>query len=141
MSHWLYIALTIALIFTDTCNFTGAQSAGKGERISKLAPELVALHDQYSNYTSAGSVGVFRPRNPLVQVIDDRVAIDAVASGDTEVLRSDLVSLGMQNPVAFGRIVSGQLPIDAIPAMGALASLQFARAATVSTRGRQSPGH
>ena len=39
------------------------------------------------------------------------------------------MSLGMQRAVAFGRIVSGELPISAIPAMAGLPSLNFARAA------------
>jgi hypothetical protein len=63
--------------------------------------------------------------------------IDAVASGDADVLKADLVSMGMQQAVAFGRIVSGQLPISAIPTMAALPSLQFARAAAAAVQGGQ----
>jgi hypothetical protein len=55
--------------------------------------------------------------------------VDAVASGDVNLLKSDLISLGMQEAVAYGRIVSGQLPISVIPAIAALPSLNFARAA------------
>jgi hypothetical protein len=71
--------------------------------------------------------------------IDDRVVVDAVASGDVNALKADLVSLGMQQAVAFGRIVSGQLPISAIPAMAALPSLNFARAAAASMQRGQDP--
>jgi len=84
--------------------------------------------------------GVFRPANPLVRVVGDRVVIDAVASEDATILMSELMSLGMQGAVSFGRIVSGQLPISAIPAMAGLPSLQFARAAAASTRGEPLPG-
>ena len=73
---------------------------------------------------------MFRSKDPLVRVVDDRVVVDAVASGDVNALKSDLISLGMQEAVAFGRIVSGQLPISAIPAMAALPSLNFARPAS-----------
>jgi hypothetical protein len=47
----------------------------------------------------------------LVRLVDNRVVVDAVASGDVNALKADLESLGMQHAVAFGRIVSGQLPV------------------------------
>ena len=136
---WLYATLTIVLIFNGSCSFTGVQTAGNGERMSKISPELIALYDQYSAYVASHRAGAFRPADPFVRVIDDRVVIDAVASGDVEVLKSDLVSIGMRNAVVFGRIVSGELPISAIPTLSALPSLQFARAATVSARGESVP--
>ena len=110
------------------------QAAGdRPGSMSKLAPELVALYDEYSSYLASGKRGAFKAANPLVQIIEDRVVIDAVASGDTSVLKSDLLSLGMRKAVSFGRMVSGQLPIARIPTMAALPSLKFARAASVST--------
>jgi len=65
------------------------------------------------------------------------VVIDAVASGDVSKLRSDLEKLGMENTAVFGRIVSGQIPIDAIDDMAELDSLQFARASISSTNAGQ----
>jgi len=123
--------LVAALISTASC-VQGCvhEAAVKSERRSKVAPELAALHDEYSSYLASHRAGVFRSVDPLVRVIDDRVLVDAVASDDVNVLKADLVSLGMQQAVAFGRIVSGQLPISAIPAMAALPSLNFARAAS-----------
>ena len=44
--------------------------------------------------------------------------------------------LGLRDSAAFGRIVSGQLPISAIPALDTLESVAFVRAATM----RLSPG-
>jgi hypothetical protein len=64
---------------------------------------------------------------------DDRVLIDAVAAGDVTVLKADLERLGMQEAVAFGRMVSGRLPVSAIGALNRLASLQFARLAQATT--------
>src|SRR5678815_4307459 len=54
-------------------------------------------------------------------------------SGDVNALKADLESLGMQNAVAFGRIVSGQLPVSAIPAAARLTSLRFARSVVAVT--------
>jgi hypothetical protein len=47
-------------------------------------------------------------------LVNDRVLVDAGASGDANVLKSDLESLGMCGAVAFGRIVSGQLPVSVL---------------------------
>jgi len=107
--------------------------------MSKVAAELAALYDEYSSYLASHKAGVFRSADPLVRVIDDRVVVDAVASGDVNVLKADLMSLGMQQAVAFGRIVSGQLPISAILAMAALPSLNFARAASALPQGGSKP--
>ncbi|MGN6717745.1 MAG: hypothetical protein ACTHLX_10175 [Candidatus Binatia bacterium] len=103
--------------------------------MTKLGPELIALYDEYSSYIASGKHGVFKSSSPLVRLVDDRVIIDVVASCDTSVLKSDLERLGMQQAVAFGRIVSGQLPILAIRSMAELPSLNSARAATAVLQG------
>ena len=105
--------------------------------MSKVGPELMSLYDQYSSYMKSHNAGAFQPTDRLVRVIDDRVLVDAVASDDVNALKADLVSLGMQQAVAFGRIVSGQLPISAIPTMAALPSLNFARASASMQRGQE----
>lgn len=66
--------------------------------------------------------------------------VDAVAAGDVVDLRRALVALGMRQTATAGRIVSGQLPIAAIPAMAALPSLRFARAAVTAPRGAAERG-
>ena len=131
MTEWWQIFLFAALVWTGSCTQANIQqSAEKNERMPKVSYELTALYDEYSSYTASHRPGAFQPSSQLVRVIDDRVVIDAVAAGEAEVLKSDLESLGMRRAVAFGRIVSGELPISAIPAMGALTSLNFARAAS-----------
>ena len=129
MRRWLLILLPAILLTPSSAN---SQSA-KGGLLSKLTPNLVALHEQYSSQLAYGTAAVFSSDDPLVIMVDDRVVVDAVASGNADVLKSDLVSLGMQNAVAFDRIVSGELPIAAIPAAAALTSLNFARPAAAMT--------
>ena len=102
---------------------------------AKLGGELITLYDEYSSYIASGKRGVFKSSNSLVRVVDDRVIVDAVASGDADVLKSNLEALGMKQAVAFGRIVSGQLPIQAIRSMAELPSLNSARAATAVLQG------
>jgi len=136
----LYLILALFVVSSASCTPTSAQTTeAKVGGMSKVAPELAALYNEYSSYLASHKAGVFRSNDPLVRVIDDRVVVDAVASGDVNALKSDLMSLGMQQAVAFGRIVSGQLPISAIPAMAALPSLNFARAASALLQGGRQP--
>ena len=129
MKRWIVILFPAILLTVSSAN---GQSAKDGP-LSKLSPNLVALHEQYSSQLAYGTAAVFSPEEPWVTIVGDRVVIDAVASEDVGALKSDLVFLGMQNAVAFGRMVSGELPITAIPAGAALTSLNFARPAAAKT--------
>ena len=116
-------------------------ATGKEEPLAKVDQALVAVSDEYSAYLAQGGGAAFTPSNPLLRVHEGRVQIDAVASGDVHALRADLEALGMQGAVAFGRVVSGQLPLTAINVLATLASLQFARPAYATTNmGPLSPG-
>ena len=106
--------------------------------MAKISPELRALYDAYTAAQRSGTP--FSVSDPLISVIDGRVVVDAVASGDVAALERDLVALGMQAAVSAGRIVSGQLPISAIRAVAALPSLRFVRAATATTQERPGGG-
>jgi hypothetical protein len=96
---------------------SGADDRREGSRVrtmTKVSADLAQLHAEHVSRT-------------------DLVPIDAVASGDVDVLKADLEALGLRDTVAFGRIVSGRLPIGAISALEGLASLQFARLASATT--------
>jgi hypothetical protein len=101
--------------------------------MAKVGRDLAVLYDEYESYQVQGSGAAFTASNPLLQVSAGLVVIDAVAVGDVQALKADLEALGMQGAVAFGRIVSGQLPIAAIESMAGLATLQFARPAYATT--------
>jgi hypothetical protein len=117
----------MALLVTSACLFS---TTAKGGEMARVDPDLRALYDSYgADQGAAIKLGRF----PLMRIVEDRVVIDAVASGDVQALKADLDRLGMQNAIAAGRIVSGQLPIRAIDALEGLASLQFARPAYSTT--------
>ncbi len=107
---------------------------GKDGPMGKVSNDLAVLYDEYVSYLEQRSDKTFKPSNPLLRVIDDRVVIDAVASGDVGALQSDLKVLGMPKVAAYGRMASGQLPILAIDDMAALDSLKFARPVYAATR-------
>jgi hypothetical protein len=119
----------------------GCTSAGPHTVVSvsesspRISPELIALYYEYSSQLAAQRKEPFRASNVLVRIIDDRVLVDAVASGDVNALKADLVALGLRDGVSFGRVVSGQLPISSIPSLSDLASLRFARAAAATIQG------
>ena len=93
---------------------------------TKVGVVLSVLHEEYTSHQRLGDGTDFESENPLIRIVEDRVVIDAVASGDTAALRADLEALGMQHAASFGRMVSGQLPVRAIADADALDSLQFA---------------
>ncbi len=120
MTRWLLIGL---LVF-----FTGGANAQMRKPVNKLSPSLARLNERYASYLAQRSTRPFTSQDPLVPLVDNnRVAIDATAADDVNELRSELMRLGMVDAVAFGRIVSGHLPVSSIANLATLRSLQFAR--------------
>jgi len=116
----------------------GSAPSGTGKPSAKVDPDLLALHESYREAQQRGAD--LRSDNSRLRVVDGRVVIDATATGDALVLQADLVGLGMRHAALFGRIVSGELPIAAIPTLATLASLAFARPAAAQGRSRGQPG-
>jgi hypothetical protein len=121
----IYLAL---LAFSLSAGLAVAQ-IGNQASMTKLDPSLIALHRRHSSQAAARTPSSLTFDGAPVRLVVDRVVIDAVAEGDAQDLKTELELLGMQEAVVFGRIVSGQLPVSAIPDAAALASLRFARSA------------
>ena len=138
MTLWLPLFVALVIPWAGGCASTASTESrsaqAKGDRASKIAPELIALHDEYSAHLASKGKNAFRSSNTLLQIVDGRVVIDAVAAGEASALQADLVAFGMQNSVTFGRMVSGQLPISSIPKLTSLSSLNFARPAVGLTQ-------
>ena len=73
----------------------------------------------------------FRLSSPLTT---PEVAIDAIASGDPQALKTALESLGLHDVAVFSNDVGGWLPVDQLTNASALSELHFARAAMPRTR-------
>src|SRR5262245_38389188 len=129
MKRWLAVVAAVRIL----AGSPASAQTGKDGRMAKVTHSLAALHEQYTAQMAQRSAISFRSNDPLVRVVNDRVVVDAIASADVNALKSDLMFLGMNDAVAFGRIVSGHLPIWAIPAAAALASLQFAQPSVAIT--------
>jgi subtilisin family serine protease len=110
---------------------TSGASAGPG---SVRTSALTAVHDEYAAHVARRSGLPFAPRDGLARVVDDHVVIDAAADGDVGALVAELSSLGMRDIAVSGRVVSGQLPLAAIPALDAIPTLRFAQPSLAARR-------
>ncbi|MGQ0701131.1 MAG: Ig-like domain-containing protein [Panacagrimonas sp.] len=108
--------------------------------LSKVDGRLDGLYREHSAFrqksgtAAAKSSAPFRPATRAVQTSGERVLIDATAVADGAKLLVALRALGLQRGSVFNRRVSGWLPITALPAVGSLANLRFARASYAATR-------
>jgi len=132
MKQIIIIFVQVMALFAQASGNAWA-ATGKEGPMAKVDQALAVVYEEQESYLARGGGVAFTPSNPLLRVSAGRVLIDAVASGDVQALRADLEAFGMQGAVAFGRIVSGWFPIDAMDGMAALASLQFARPAYATT--------
>ena len=133
MKRWLVLIVS-SLILLRGGTAPGASDQTEGGRartMTKVSADLAQLYEGHVSRRASKPDRGLEPVPP--RVANDRVLIDAVAAEDVNVLKADLEALGMREAVAFGRIVSGRLPISAISALNGLASLKFARPASATT--------
>jgi len=113
---------------------------GAAEKVhSKAGRGLLGLYGEYQAHlqqadAQARGPSGFRSRDFMAPTAAGYVSIDAAAAGDTEILAADLEALGLEGAAVFGRMVSGRLPMSAIPLLEALDSLKFAHPAYSMTR-------
>ena len=100
-----------------------------------VGQDLLNLLDEYQAFRALHPDSAFTSVNPLLRIRDDQVLVDATASGEAEALLAELEALGLKNGSAFGRVVSGWLPITAIAALENLQHLVSIRASAATTGG------
>ncbi len=115
-------------------DFHGDDLEGKDGPLVKVGFDLTLLYREYEAFRQRGTPGPFTSHNPTTPLRDDLVVIDAVAN-DAAALRADLEALGLRDAAHYGPVVSGWLPITAIPQMAALDRLRLARPAVAMTVG------
>lgn len=113
--------------------FHGADQHGKDGPLSKMGFDLAQLYHEQQAHEATGAKRPFTPSSRLMPVHSGYVTIDAVAERDAAALLMALKALGLQGGAQVGRMVSGRLPIAAIPEAAALADLRFARPAMAMT--------
>jgi hypothetical protein len=118
-------------------DFHGPDLRGKDGPLAKVGLDLLLLYHEYRTARARGDSS-FAPSVPGVQVSDGRVTIDAVATDTARVLRAELRALGLTDAATAGRIVSGRLPIEQIPALAEIPSLRGVLPSRMRTRSRRS---
>lgn len=114
--------------------FHGRDLEGKDGPMAKVGYDLARLYFAHRAHQRQKPGEPFEPpAGTPMRVADGRVTIDATAAEDADALRADLERLGLENGAAAGPLVSGQLPIDALPEAAALASLRSMRPAAAQT--------
>ncbi len=123
----LTISATALAQGMDTIARTVSEKTGP---MAKIGPVLADLYHEQEALSAQPSLRaqVAPAPNPMIQMIGDKVVIEAAAE-DAEALLRDLEALGLENGARFGHMVSGHLPVAALEALAGLDSLQFARPA------------
>src|ERR1700675_4670216 len=117
----------LAALFTVLFVLTAGVAAG-GPEGGKVSSKLTALHEEHAAHQAASRTTAFRSRDRLPHAGGGyRMAPVVTADGDARALEAALVGLGLRNSAVFGRVVSGELPIAAIPALSSVAGLRLAR--------------
>ena len=101
---------------------------------SALSPDLQKLYDNSSGARKAQIAGA-KPIVPndaldkLMQIKGNAVVVDITVKDNMSAATAALQQLGFQTMGVYGRVISGIIPISALPQLSAISSIQFARAA------------
>jgi len=116
--------------------FSGAviQQPGTAKPSSKLSPDLKKLSDQYGPHAKvAESVRKPTPSGDALtkymQIKGDKVVVDVTVKEDLASARAELKKLGFQEKAVYGRVISGVIPISALPQLEAAGTIRYAKPA------------
>jgi subtilase family protein/type IX secretion system substrate protein len=100
---------------------------------SKLSPELNRLHEKYGPAPQATQLvkGQIPPSDALenlMQIRGDKVLVDFTVKDDVNAAKAELQKAGVIVTASFGRVISGYVPINALPQIEATTTIRYARA-------------
>lgn len=132
--EWLeprYLLTMSALSLDDVVDLAPLPGGiSKASSIPKLDTALLSTFQEWiAHQQNRAGRDAFSPSHARVQSRHGQVTIDAAAADDTESMLADLQSLGLQNGVDYGSLVSGLLPISALDEAAELDSVRFVSAA------------
>ncbi len=120
----------------------GSDMLGKDGPLANVGLGLSLLYHEHESYLDQGLAEPFEPSSELFKVDKEgRVVVDLVVdspAGSTSwqhgaELQQNLIDLGLKITGTWGAMVSGLLPISAIPQLAALDGIRSAMATTVVT--------
>jgi len=114
-------------------DYNGPDLKGKDGPLAKAGLSLLLLYHEHRAFQETGADTTFTSSQDI-RLKNGRVGIEAVATDTAEELLADLKNLGLKDGVTAGRLVSGWLPIEQIPAMARLESLRGLIQSQMQTR-------
>lgn len=113
--------------------FRGRDLEGKDGPMAKVGYDLAHLYFAHRAYQQEAPDEMFVPPAGARITDDGRVLVDAVAAESGRQLEGDLEALGLRGGAVAGPVVSGRLPIAALPEASQLASLRSMRSSRPAT--------
>lgn len=114
-------------------DFHGPDLEGKDGPLARVGFDLTLLYHEWQTYRQEAADGAFDPSASSMPVRAGYVTVDATAVQEADALQDDLEDLGLEDAARSGRVVSGYLPIAAIPDAAQLVRLQSMRPARAVT--------
>ena len=105
---------------------------------ASIGPLLGNLYEEYLLATRGAKAKPFKSSNPVLKVVNDRVAVDMVAR-DAGSLVTSLRAAGATQIIARGSLVSARVPVEALGKLAALDSLNYARPVLARTNELSKP--
>ncbi len=98
---------------------------------SKVSNVLWGLYQEHQQVPGQKAWTIYAQEKGYDQALilsDEKVVIEAVAEQDAQALKTNLEAIGLENGAAFGRMVSGLLPISQVAKLSGLKNLRTVRA-------------
>lgn len=114
-------------------DYHGPDLKGKDGALAKAGLDLLRLYHEHRAFQRHDGDSTFTPSTDIRRK-NGRVGIQAVATDTAKELLADLKALGLTDGVTAGRLVSGWLPVEQIPAMARLKSLRGLIQSQMQTR-------
>ncbi len=99
---------------------------------SRLDPVLQKLSDTRNARVRVESTKPGIPADALpelLQIRGDKVVVDVTVKGDLSTTRAELQKMGFQVKASYGRVISGLMPVSALPQLEAASSVRYVKPA------------
>ncbi len=133
--HLLKLLLSQKMILIFIAGFLSFEVMSQSEKDPKVDPNLKKVYEKAAAATQRGGntekpeVKGLSASDDLLQIFNGKIVIEAIAKDDSKALLKSLQDLGLEKGAAFGGMVSGLLPIEAIPKLSGIISLKHVRPA------------
>jgi len=130
------VGLELALLYREHQRFE--ESGGESFEPQSIPTPSTGPSTALPSTTDEGGMTA-DPSGYISPVRGETVVVDAIAADSPSALTDAMERVGAENVARYKNLVSGRVPIDRIPDLAAVSSLQSARPAHAATRSRSVP--